>query len=418
MIFKCKEHLTWDTWVYYYNGVYYAYYLITDISPGEGFGVAVSTDGIHFEDKGICISASDKMVFYLGTGAIWKSPYFEQDKLFLCNYSEWRKDEETGLNVQNIFFAKSTDLIHWEKLGEENIFKIDESFYKKYELDGGRWDCIFPYIENGKYHGFFTATPKDYFGCGYAVSENGINWMAQKPPKFQIEEKGIYEGIECGATCKYKDKYYILMGTYVNEYGMAVLTSDKINGVYKPQEKNFALLANRSFRHAYFMRFFEKDGQLLVNHHCISREENKYFRPTTLLSPFKLVDFDEEGILRLKWFKNNNLLKGKNIDTFENKAFFAQGITNKRIEIKGDKNETLSFAIDRSKGKVTILCNGAVVEEIDRAIDFTTGNFILLCRDGFIELYIDDWFITCYTLDFNLKEVCSDTNINIFELSI
>ena len=36
----------WDTWVFVENGTYYAYYLITEVSFGEGFGVGTSTDGV------------------------------------------------------------------------------------------------------------------------------------------------------------------------------------------------------------------------------------------------------------------------------------------------------------------------------------------------------------------------------------
>jgi hypothetical protein len=35
----------WDTWAFVENGTYYAYYLVTEHSPGEGFGVATSPDG-------------------------------------------------------------------------------------------------------------------------------------------------------------------------------------------------------------------------------------------------------------------------------------------------------------------------------------------------------------------------------------
>ena len=42
----------WDTWAFAENNTYYAYYLITEHSPGEGFGVATSPDGAHWLDHG------------------------------------------------------------------------------------------------------------------------------------------------------------------------------------------------------------------------------------------------------------------------------------------------------------------------------------------------------------------------------
>ena len=47
MIFNSKKYnATWDTWMYYHDNTFYLYYLITENSPGEGFGVATSKDGI------------------------------------------------------------------------------------------------------------------------------------------------------------------------------------------------------------------------------------------------------------------------------------------------------------------------------------------------------------------------------------
>lgn len=46
----------WDTWAFQENGTFYAYYLITEHSPGEGFGVATSSDGQHWCDTSILCS--------------------------------------------------------------------------------------------------------------------------------------------------------------------------------------------------------------------------------------------------------------------------------------------------------------------------------------------------------------------------
>ena len=36
MIFQCKDNITWDTWMYFYENKYYLYYLITNNSGGKG----------------------------------------------------------------------------------------------------------------------------------------------------------------------------------------------------------------------------------------------------------------------------------------------------------------------------------------------------------------------------------------------
>ena len=79
MIFKSdnvKAH--WDTWTYYHEETYYLYYLITERSAGEGFGVATSDDGVHWHYRGWAIRESERNLVFLGTGAVWKSPDFEQ----------------------------------------------------------------------------------------------------------------------------------------------------------------------------------------------------------------------------------------------------------------------------------------------------------------------------------------------------
>jgi hypothetical protein len=93
MIFRSdRAKAQWDTWAYSHQGTYYLYYLITEDSPGEGFGVATSMDGVHWYDQSWALRASEQMVRYLGTGAVWKSADFEETGRFICNYSEQGDD--------------------------------------------------------------------------------------------------------------------------------------------------------------------------------------------------------------------------------------------------------------------------------------------------------------------------------------
>ena len=90
--------------MYFFDNKFYLYYLITEHSCGEGFGVAVSEDGVHFSDCGGQLFASESMVGFLGTGAVWELPKGSPAR-FACNYSEWR-DTPQGIG-QNILFALS-----------------------------------------------------------------------------------------------------------------------------------------------------------------------------------------------------------------------------------------------------------------------------------------------------------------------
>ena len=181
MFFKSKGvDAHWDTWMFYNEGTFYLFYLITEYSPGEGFGLATSPDGVTWTDHGLRPSkASEKMVTYLGTGAVWKSPDYDSSGRFICNYSEWRVEED-GRQTQNIFFAWSEDLMNWTKFGDDHIFTVDTRYYEQH----GRWDCIFPLPRpQGGYYGYWTATPKDQVGFGFGQSEDGVHWEALPSPE-------------------------------------------------------------------------------------------------------------------------------------------------------------------------------------------------------------------------------------------
>lgn len=64
MLFRSKLFDHWDTWMYYHEGRYYLYYLINNgigRTNWDGFGVAVSEDGVHYEDQGRVLIQSEKI---------------------------------------------------------------------------------------------------------------------------------------------------------------------------------------------------------------------------------------------------------------------------------------------------------------------------------------------------------------------
>ena len=185
----------WDTWMYDHEGTFYLFYLITEYSPGEGFGVATSADGVTWTDHGCALQASEKMEIYLGTGAVWKAADFATSGRFVCNYSEhWREDGEPP--QQCIFFAWSVDLIHWTKYGDDPMFRVNERFYRK----PGRWDCIFAIpAAGGGYYGYWTANPLDHVGFGFGRSDDGIHWEALHPPVLDWGGEAVPEHMEAGA---------------------------------------------------------------------------------------------------------------------------------------------------------------------------------------------------------------------------
>ena len=136
----------WDTWAFVENGTWYAYYLITEVSPGEGFGVATSTDAVHWHDHGYVWHGPSwtEHRWWEGTSSVWRAPDYNKTGRYLINYSEYPKGGK-----QTITFAESFDLIHWSRPAPLNTtyFPIDTSQGYK---SPGRWDTIYSVPVPGK----------------------------------------------------------------------------------------------------------------------------------------------------------------------------------------------------------------------------------------------------------------------------
>ena len=134
MFYKAKAEKTgnmWDTWLYYQEGTYYLYYLAKSGPHWDNISMATSSDGVHWKELGPILSKREE-VTWMGTGSTWKSPNFKTDGRFFMNFSEWEGPQQT------IFFAESTDMVHWTRLPNEYEFKQDTRWYRP----RGRWDCI------------------------------------------------------------------------------------------------------------------------------------------------------------------------------------------------------------------------------------------------------------------------------------
>jgi hypothetical protein len=403
MIFKSdKFKAQWDTWAYFNDGTYYLYYLVTEDSPGEGFGVAVSKDGVHWDDCGWAVRASDKMRRYLGSGAVWKSADFEENGRFICNYSEYREDG-TGKITQNIYFAWSTDLVNWTKYGDDHVFLINEDYYERY----GRWDNVFPIPrKNGGYDGVWVGTPKGQDdlegGIAFGYSEDGLKWHAVAPAQVIPEAK------EAGGLWPFDGRYFGMFGSPQN--GIAAYVADKINGPYKPQYKNSILFAPK---HSYFPRYLEKTDEILVVHHAMSGRghQGKQSRAVTYVAPHKKTELDEEGILRLKYWKGNEALKGKSVDLDHSALDFSKGLI---VEAGMETPCNISFYADDIKydlcidkeGRASIErfaasdSSGEKIMSVDREKSFGERVDIrLFLRLGMLEFYLNDEFMECCVLE-------------------
>jgi len=400
----------WDTWLYFYDGLYYQFYLAGIPGEWDCFELMTSKDGVNWQEIGKILEPREGTV-WMGTGHIIESRNFKDQPQWIMNYSEWFDDK------QDIMFATSYDLLHWEKVNDSFHFTQDERWYKP----KGRWDCIDCVKRNdGSFYGYFTADPipekfdHQVCGFGFAESKDGINWTARPPLKGNISG-------ELGGIQKIRDKYYIT----VSEGRIA--SADNPEGPFHAQKKN-----PNMFGHGcdiYFPRFFHnppldktlKNNGVLVNHFYTGEEADIYS------APLKAVDIDQEGILRLKWWEQNNLLKDdefklspdktvnfKNSVRLFNETFNTNdvGVIESNIKLNYDEHEKspagFYFKINNDSGYVLLFNRNATVfgtmnrdysnlsldVEINRDIDFPANSTVrLVFKRDMIEAYIDDYLV-------------------------
>lgn len=395
----------WDTWLYWHEETYYLFLLAGPGGKWHGIGMATSPDGVHWSETGMVLSKADG-VTWLGTGATWRSPLHADDGKYFLNFSEWRGPRQT------IFFAESTDLLHWQRLGGDYEFVQDERWYQPQ----GRWDCIYPIARpGGGLYGYWTATPKPETGgqFGFGQTLDGAKWEALPPPQVV----GVGEG-EVGAVEPIGGKYYMMFGTGGK---MVTLLAEQPSGPFRIATKNQVLLSG----HTYFSRFFPTPGGLLVNHHAMAADGRVFF------APLKRAVVDDEGTLRLKWWAGNERLKhravavqmpgattGPSVVMLANRFDVADGLVlegRMSLPVAPDAPRPGLFLDCGRDAGVGIIVGPAGVTElgplkpdgtgfkpetkIDRQASFgPTVAWRLLLKGPLFELYLDDHLIQCWRL--------------------
>jgi len=409
MFYQPKTEKTgnmWDTWLYYQEGTYYLYYLAKCGPQWDNISMATSPDGVHWKELGRILSKREE-VTWMGTGSTWKSSNFETDGRFFMNFSEWKGPRQT------IFFAESTDLVHWRRLASEYEFKQDTRWYQS----DGRWDCIWTISRpEGGLYGYWTATPKPETGgqFGFGQTADGINWEALKPPKTH----GVGEG-EVGAIERIGNRYYMMFGTGGI---MVTLVAHKPEGPFHPAKKNFRVLSG----HTYFSRFFPTSDGVLVNHHSIARDGQVYF------GTLKQAVVDN-GTLRLGWWKGNERMKhepvdlkrrlpgrsnGRDIMILKDTLDVDQGVILEGIlavpEGKNSPPNGLYIECEEGQGSAILVGFNGVVDlgtmqadgsgfesekHVDREMFFGKQvSFRLLLKHSLLEFYMGDILMECFSL--------------------
>jgi len=411
MFYKARSKQTgnmWDTWLYLHRGTYYLYYLAKRSRQWDNISMATSPDGVHWQEVGRILSKADG-VTWMGTGSTWRSPNFEKDGKFLMNFSEWRGPRQT------IFFAESIDLVHWTRLGNEYEFKQDERWYER----KGRWDCIWtiPKPDGNGLYGYWTATPKKETGgrFGFGQTRDGITWETLPPPKVH----GVGGG-EMGAVEKIGRQYVMMFGTGGR---MVTLVAEVPEGPFRAAGKNLNLLSG----HTYFARFFPTPDGVLVNHHSIARNRQVYF------APLKSALVDDEGTLRLGWWKGNDTLKDDaaevTLSEVKGRADLPVAMVAAELNVEdgailegtlalpeAEAAKPVGLYVEHAAGQGSAILVGAggvselgsmrgdgagfkCEKRVDREMDFgKQPSFRLLLKHSLLEFYLNDVLIECYSL--------------------
>lgn len=439
MLFKSETApKTWDGWIYYHEGVYYLYYLISERFVCDGLAVATSHDGVNWQDHGWVLRHSDKMVRYFGFGSVWENVPFAKTGRFICSCSEWRMEGDK--NVENILFAWSNDLLHWYKFTDDFEFRIDERFYKRIEpnahgpWEDPRWDgmCVVPRAEGG-YYGYWTATPKDFLGFGFGVSADGLHWEALEPPPIEWGDTPKMYFIEVGGVQEIEGKYYAMLADYATIHcGMFNFVSDTPSGPFRPSTKNLSLLRNQSKMHAYFTRFLDSPDGVLVTHHTLAEGQFSDDQYVVYYAPLKKAQVID-GALYLAWWKGNDKLKNREVNPTvlaERIQFEAgQGIILEgemtfpgKLMINNDNETGVGILVDDKGiteiGPIKADWTGFTCEErVDREMVWgVPSRFRLLLNRTMLEFYLNDIFIQCYTMGKASNGTISYQNVSSLKL--
>jgi len=410
----------WDSWVFHHEGTYYLY--ATCNAGGkllDNVSMARSPDGVHWTEIGRVFSRHPDSD-WLGTGSTWKSCNFEKDGKFYMDFCE-RRDK--GRRPQEIYFAESTDLVHWKRLDDTHVFESDQRWYAP-----GCWTTIWTLPRpGGGLYGYWTCTTKPETGgsFGFGESVDGLAWKALPPPK--VEGVGF---CELGAVEKIGDKYYAMVGV---DGRMRTLVADRPEGPFHQATKNLRLLGGEKSKtprgqfFAYFTRFCRTPDDLLVNHHTIARDGQVY------LGLLKSAVVDEQGTLRLGWWKDNEKLKKDATALPISKPDVTAGtpvtmlgetfdvgagiILEGRLALPPSAEDAPSgiyISYDENSGSAIRVGAGGRCEIgemnadgsgwnpenlVDREMDFGTApTFRLLLKKSVLEFYLNDILIECYSL--------------------
>jgi len=319
MIFKPDNSRLWDTIILPHEGKFYLFYLQLRHEPWDGYGLAVSDDMLHWEDRGT-IFATEPGERGMGTGMVWRA-----GGRWMLNYSLGEQGS------QRIYFAESDDLLTWRRLPKDNVCAPDPRWY---ECTGdatsasARWDTISVVPQDdGTFLGFLTATGKDGPAgangvAGMVSSQDGVHWKTEPPASLPCGmgwaevvsylTLGGRHYLLAGSSSGLGPRFDPVYNTSGKAAGMYVMVSENIRGPYRLAEGDPMLLGcrnappNWAYAPTYCTRAFPLGQETLICHQWMPRAEFL----DAWLGTVKIVEEATPGKLALKFWPGNEKLKG------------------------------------------------------------------------------------------------------------
>lgn len=323
MIFKPLNSSLWDTFILPYNDKYYLFYLQKRFEAWDGYGLAVSSDLIRWEDRGCILETGSGT----GTGMVYRS-----GMRWILNYCRFGE-------VSGVYFAESDDLLKWRKLSDDHVLLPDSQWYDVKTVESAtnaRWGDMWVIPkDDGTFLGMLTATTKEGSlgangAVGMASSMDGIQWEVEPPVSIPCGMAWA----ELGCYVNFGRNHYLLVGsssmlgprfdpvynTTGRAGGMYVMMSEGIRGPYRMIEEDPLLLGCRNtdgiqvvnggpYTPVYYARILRVGQQILLHHHWLPRENFI----DAWLGTMKVLEEEKPGKLVLRWWTGNERLKGKEI---------------------------------------------------------------------------------------------------------
>ena len=218
---ELKDKWVWDFWLCRHRDAHHMFYLQAPRALGDerlrhfnaSLGHAVSEDlknwrvlpdALHPGSSG----SWDDL-------ATWTGSVIEADGTWYLFYTGVNQAEK-GL-IQRIGAARSSDLIHWERVGDAPLIEADPTWYERLNLDAWHdeaWRDPWVFKHEDRYHALITArcksgAPDGRGVIGHAVSNDLLNWKVGPP----LSEPGAFGQLEVPQLIEVNGHYRLLFST-------------------------------------------------------------------------------------------------------------------------------------------------------------------------------------------------------------